>query len=37
MTFLLTFTLPAVTRDQAVARFLETKGQPPPAVKLLGR
>jgi hypothetical protein len=37
MTFILTFPLPPVTRDEAVARFLDTGGQPPPAVTLLGR
>lgn len=37
MTFILTFTLPPETRDEAIARFLETGGQPPPAVTLLGR
>jgi uncharacterized protein DUF3303 len=37
MKFILTFTLPPETRDEAVARFLETGGQPPPAVTLLGR
>jgi hypothetical protein len=29
MTFILTFTLPPETRDEAIARFLETGGQPP--------
>jgi hypothetical protein len=37
MKFILTFTLPPATRDAAMARFLETGGQPPPGVKLLGR
>jgi hypothetical protein len=37
MKFLLTFTLPAATRDEAMARFLATGGQPPPGVTLLGR
>jgi hypothetical protein len=37
MQFILTFTLPAATRDAAMARFLETGGQPPPGVTLLGR
>jgi hypothetical protein len=37
MTFILTFPLLPVTRDEAVARFLDTGGQPPPAVTLLGR
>src|SRR5688572_2209373 len=37
MKFILTFTLPAEARDLAIARFLETKGQPPPGVTLLGR
>jgi hypothetical protein len=37
MKFILTFTLLPVTRDQAIARFLETGGQPPPGVTLLGR
>jgi hypothetical protein len=37
MKFILTFTLPPATRDAAMARFLETGGQPPPGVRLLGR
>jgi hypothetical protein len=37
MKFILTFTLPPATRDAAIARFLETGGQPPPGVRLLGR
>jgi hypothetical protein len=37
MKFILTFTLPPETRDEAVARFFDTGGQPPPAVTLLGR
>jgi hypothetical protein len=37
MKFILTFTLPPETRDAAMARFLETGGQPPPGVTLLGR
>jgi Domain of unknown function (DUF3303) len=37
MKFILTFTLPPVTRDQAMARFLETRGQSPPGVTWLGR
>jgi hypothetical protein len=37
MQFILTFTIPPVTRDKAIARFLETGGQPPPGVRLLGR
>jgi ribosomal protein L12E/L44/L45/RPP1/RPP2 len=37
MKFILTFTLPPATRDAAMARFLETGGQPPPGVTLLGR
>jgi Protein of unknown function (DUF3303) len=37
MKFILTFTLPPETRDEAIARFLETRGQTPPEVKLLGR
>jgi hypothetical protein len=37
MKFILTFTLPPATRDEAIARFLETEGQPPPGVTLLGR
>jgi hypothetical protein len=37
MKFILTFTLPPETRDEAITRFLETGGQPPPAVTLLGR
>jgi Domain of unknown function (DUF3303) len=37
MKFILTFTLPPQTQEAALARFLETRGQPPPTVKLLGR
>ena len=37
MTFILTFPIPADTRDDALARFLETGGQPPAGVTLLGR
>ena len=37
MRFILTFTVPSVTRDTAMARFLETGGQPSPGVTLLGR
>jgi Protein of unknown function (DUF3303) len=37
MKFILTFTLLPATRDEAIARFLETGGQPPPGVTLLGR
>jgi hypothetical protein len=37
MPFILTFTIPPATRDEAMARFLETGGQPPPGVRLLGR
>ena len=37
MQFILTFTVPPVTRDAAMARFLETGGQSPPGVRLLGR
>ena len=37
MKFILTFTIPADTRDDALARFLETGGQPPAGVTLLGR
>ncbi len=37
MKFMLSFTLPPATRDEAIARFLETGGQPPPGVTLLGR
>jgi hypothetical protein len=37
MKFILTFTIPPATRDDAMARFLETGGQPPPGVRLLGR
>jgi hypothetical protein len=29
MKFILTFTLPPDTRDEAITRFLETSGQPP--------
>jgi uncharacterized protein DUF3303 len=37
MKFILTFTLPPDTRDEAISRFLETSGQPPAGAKLLGR
>ena len=37
MKFILTFTLPPVMQDQALARLLDTGGQPPPGVTLLGR
>jgi Protein of unknown function (DUF3303) len=37
MPFILRFIIPAATRDEAIARFLETGGQPPPGVRLLGR
>jgi hypothetical protein len=37
MQFILRFIIPAATRAEAVARFLETGGQPPPGVRLLGR
>jgi hypothetical protein len=37
MKFILTFTIPPDTRDEAITRFLETGGQPPPEVTLLGR
>jgi hypothetical protein len=37
MKFILTFTIPSETRDEALARFLETGGQPPAGVTLLGR
>jgi Protein of unknown function (DUF3303) len=37
MKFILTFTLPPETQEAAIARFLETGGQPPAGVKLLGR
>jgi Protein of unknown function (DUF3303) len=37
MKFILTFTLPSQTQEAAIARFLDTGGQPPPGVKLLGR
>jgi Protein of unknown function (DUF3303) len=37
MKFMLTYTVPPATRDTAIARFLETRGQPPPGVRLLGR
>jgi Protein of unknown function (DUF3303) len=37
MKFILTFTIPPETRDEAISRFLETGGQPPPGVRLLGR
>jgi hypothetical protein len=37
MKFMLTYTLPPVTRDEAMAHFLETRGQPPSGVTLLGR
>jgi hypothetical protein len=37
MQFILTFTIPPEIRDEAMARFLEIRGQPPPGVTLLGR
>jgi hypothetical protein len=37
MRFILTFTLPPQMHEAAIARFLETGGQPPPGVTLLGR
>ena len=37
MQFILTFTIPPVPHDKAIARFLETGGQPPSGVRLLGR
>jgi Protein of unknown function (DUF3303) len=37
MQFILTFTVPPATREAAMARVLETGGQPPPGVRLLGR
>ena len=37
MKFMLTFTLQSATRNEAIARFLKTGGQPPKGVKLLGR
>jgi hypothetical protein len=37
MQFILTFTVPPATREAALARFLETGGQPPSGVRLLGR
>lgn len=37
MKFMLTFTIPSATRDAALSRFLETGGQTPTGVTLLGR
>jgi hypothetical protein len=37
MKFMLTFTIPPESRDEAMARFKKTGGQPPKGVKLLGR
>jgi Protein of unknown function (DUF3303) len=37
MKVILTFTVSSETRDEAMARFLETGGRPPPGVTLLGR
>jgi hypothetical protein len=37
MKFILTFTLKADRRDEAIARFLKTGGNPPAGAKLLGR
>jgi hypothetical protein len=37
MKFMLTFTLQAATRNEAIARFMKTGGQPPKGAKLLGR
>src|SRR6185437_790660 len=36
MKFMMTFTLSPATRNEAIARFLKTGGQPPKGVKLLG-
>jgi hypothetical protein len=37
MQFILTFTIPPATRDEAITRFLKTGGQPPAGVTLRGR
>ena len=37
MKFMLTFTIKLEGRDEAIARFKKTGGQPPKGVKLLGR
>jgi Protein of unknown function (DUF3303) len=37
MPFILTFTIPPARREAALARFLETGGQPPSGVRRLGR
>jgi hypothetical protein len=37
MKFMLTFSLKPETRDEAIARFKKTGGQPPAGAKLLGR
>jgi Domain of unknown function (DUF3303) len=37
MPCILTCTVPPARRDAALARFLETSGQPPPGVRRLGR
>jgi len=37
MKFMLTFKLPQEHRNEAIARFLKTGGQPPKGAKLLGR
>ena len=37
MKFMLTFSLSPDTRNEAIARFLKTGGQPPKGAKLLGR
>ena len=37
MKLILTFTLSQKNRDAAIHRFLETGGNPPPGVKLVGR
>ena len=37
MKFMLTFTMKPDKRNEAIARFMKTGGQPPKGVKLLGR
>jgi hypothetical protein len=37
MKFMLTFSLPSATRDEAIERFKRTGGMPPKGAKFLGR
>lgn len=37
MLYLVNWTIPIENRDKIIQRFLQTGGQPPPGVKLIGR